>query len=88
MVVPQTWGSWFEWAAPDARYFIDSRFELFPTDVWADNARLAAGADDATEVLDRRDVGIVVVPAGDPLPTGPWTVAWRDPDGTILVRAQ
>ena len=36
VVTPQTWGSWFEWAAPDAHYFIDSRFELFPADVWAD----------------------------------------------------
>ena len=34
VVTPQTWGSWFEWAAPDARYFIDSRFELFPAEVW------------------------------------------------------
>ena len=36
VVVPQTWGSWFEWAAPEQAYFIDSRFELFPADVWAD----------------------------------------------------
>ena len=41
VVVPQTWGSWFEWAAPEQAYFIDSRFELFPADVWADYAALA-----------------------------------------------
>ncbi len=38
---PQVWTSWFEWAVPDAVYFVDSRFELFPADVWADYARIA-----------------------------------------------
>ena len=28
--VPQVWASWFEWAVPDASYFLDARFELYP----------------------------------------------------------
>jgi hypothetical protein len=87
VVVPQTWGSWFEWAVPDARYFIDSRFELFPSDVWADTRILAGGGLDAAEVLERREVELVVVRAMDPDPAGPWTVAWSDDDGRIFLRA-
>ena len=86
VVVPQVWGSWFEWAAPDARYFIDSRFELFPADVWADNSTLMGGGTDAGEALSRLDVDLVVVAAGDPQPVGPWVDAWSDAEGTILQR--
>ena len=86
VVVPQTWGSWFEWAAPEQAYFIDSRFELFPADVWADYAALQGP--DAGEVLDRWAADVVVVPAGEAMPSGPWDRAWEDADGTILVRAR
>ena len=71
VVTPQTWGSWFEWAAPDARYFIDSRFELFPAEVWADYETLrGTDAAAAAEVLDRWQVDVVVVPAGAAPPHG------------------
>ena len=86
VVVPQTWGSWFEWAAPDQAYFIDSRFELFPADVWEDYAALQGP--DAGEVLDRWAADLIVVPAGGPMPSGPWDRVWEDADGTILVRAR
>ena len=43
MSSPQTWASWFEWAAPEPAYFIDSRFELFPADVWDDYDAVARG---------------------------------------------
>ena len=86
VVVPQTWGSWFEWAAPEQAYFIDSRFELFPADVWADHAALQGPG--AGEVLDRWAADVVVVPAGEAMPSGPWDRAWEDADGTILVRAR
>jgi hypothetical protein len=88
VVVPQTWGSWFEWAAPDALYFIDSRFELYPADVWADNEALVAGGSEAEAVLDVRGVDVLVVPTGRPQPGGPWVPAWADGDGTILLRAR
>ena len=41
--VPQAWASWFEWAVPDARYFLDSRFELYPAAVWQDYGAIASG---------------------------------------------
>ena len=61
VAVPQTWASWFEWAAPHATYLIDSRFELFPAEVWSDAAAIEGGGAAATEVLDRRAVDMVVV---------------------------
>ena len=86
VVVPQTWGSWFEWAAPEQAYFIDSRFELFPADVWADYAALQGP--EAGEVQDRWAAQVVVVPSGEAKPAGPWLSAWEDADGTILLRAR
>ena len=86
VVVPQTWGSWFEWAAPDARYFIDSRFELFPPDVWADYEALSGP--NAAEVLDRRQVDVVVVAVGEPPPPGAWVQVHADLDGIVFVRAR
>ena len=86
VVVPQTWGSWFEWAAPKQAYFIDSRFELFPPDVWADHAALQGL--DAGEVLDRWAADVVGVAVGRVPTTRSVASAWTDTDGTILVRAR
>jgi hypothetical protein len=86
VVVPQTWGSWFEWAVPGNRYLIDSRFELFPPDVWNDYLAVADGGDGAAAVLDRRAADIVVVAAGAPAPAGAWSRAYEDGDGAVLVR--
>jgi hypothetical protein len=84
--VPQTWGSWFEWAAPDAQYFVDSRLELFPADVWADYDAIAGGGANAQAALDRRRVDAVVVPASWSRPAGPWRVVYSDPSGALLTR--
>jgi hypothetical protein len=85
--VPQTWASWFEWAAPDARYFLDSRFELFPADVWHDYDAIARGGPAAAAALDRWGVGLIVVPTGSPSLGPGWTVVHDDADGTILIRS-
>ena len=61
--LPQTWSSWFEWAAPAHRYFLDSRFELFPADVWADYLRIAASGTAAQQALDRWAVDVAVLPS-------------------------
>ncbi len=85
VVVPQTWGSWFELMAPQASYFVDSRFELFPASTWADYAVLAAGGDAAAAMLDRWQVDMVVVPTGTEAPAG-WSELYADADGAVLVR--
>ena len=45
LFVWQPWGSWFEFALPEDRIFVDSRIELFSEDVWAEynDVRLARG---------------------------------------------
>jgi hypothetical protein len=83
---PQPLASWFEWAVPDALYFMDSRFELFPPEVWRDYDAIAAGGDAAAEALDRWAVEAVVVPDGWFSPGSGWTEAFRDDDGRVLVR--
>ena len=84
--VPQAWASWFEWAVPDARYFLDSRFELYPAAVWQDYGTIANDASGAGAVLDRWSVDTVVAP--DPAGTAPagWSRITSEGDGSILVR--
>jgi hypothetical protein len=84
VLAAQTWTSFLEWAVPDARYFLDSRFELFPADVWADRATIAAGGPAADEILARRGVELLVLPAGVDLRLAGWTVVYEDADGAIL----
>ena len=86
VVVPQTWGSWCEWAVPQAGYFVDSRFELFPTAIWADDQTIATGGSAAAATLDRWQVSVLVTAAGAPAPAG-WTPTYQDADGSILVKA-
>ena len=83
--VPQTWSSWFEWAVPDARYFVDSRFELFPRRVWDDYSMIVAGGPDSPAVLDAWAVQVMVIPVGKAAPPG-WDVRFADGEGMILGR--
>jgi hypothetical protein len=87
---PQLWDSWFEWAVPDARYFVDARFELFPGDVWSDLDAIDAGGTPADVALVRRGVRVVVVDAsqaalGDQLVAAGWVQAFTDADGRVLL---
>ena len=86
VAAPQTWTSWLEWAAPDARYYLDSRFELYPFDTWDGYDALLAGGAEARAVVDRWGVEAVVVAPGYPEPDGPWAERIETPDGTILLR--
>ena len=86
VLAPQTWTSFLEWAVPDARYFLDSRFELFPEGVWEDRATIVAGGPAADAVLTRWGVELLVLPAGTGLDLAGWTVTYEDGDGAILAR--
>jgi hypothetical protein len=83
---PQVWTSWFEWAVPDAEYFVDSRFELFPTEVWADYHAVGEGGPAAAGTLDRWEVILTVLAAGDAIPAG-WVTVHQDSDGVIVTPA-
>jgi hypothetical protein len=58
--VPQIWGSWFEFALPQDRVFVDSRIEIFPREVWVEYFQASDGLEGWQQVLDRRHVTVVV----------------------------
>ena len=86
---PQAWGSWFEFAVPEATVAIDSRIELFPTQVWDDYVRISAGIEGWESILDRWGVTVAVVAAAEPglrdrLIAAGWTETYVDTDGSVL----
>ncbi len=90
----QRWGSWLEWSTPLTPVFVDSRVELFPDSVWADQLDVSSAASGWQAILDRWGVTIVaaarVEQAGliSAITTDPgWRVVLDDPDGVVLVRA-
>jgi hypothetical protein len=86
---PQPWGSWFEYAVPEARYTVDSRIELFPPEVWSDYAAVVAGVDGWQERLASWSVRLAVV-ADDQagfrsrLVDAGWRIVTADDDGSLL----
>jgi hypothetical protein len=93
LFVPQRWGSWFEFALPDRPVFVDSRVEVFPAAVWADEAAISGGHDGWQATLDRWAVDAIVVDAASGeevaqrLSIEPgWVEAAADADGWLFVR--
>jgi hypothetical protein len=93
VVVPQPWGSWFEFEDPQLPVFVDSRIELYSARVWDDYQLLMAGAANWEKVLDRWKVRAVVtdhkqLPRLAPLlrHSDQWRLAYRDADGSIFLR--
>jgi len=89
---PQVWGSWLEYAVPQARYVADSRVELFPLEVWRDVNQVANGRDDWLGVLDRADVTVLVLTADETArlsdaltASSRWGPRYADQDGSIWV---
>lgn len=87
---PQPWGSWFEFALPDAQVAIDSRIEFFPPAVWDDYENVAAGADGWQARLADWGVTVAVVESGDGalgrrLAAAGWRTTYADADGAVLV---
>ncbi len=89
--VPQTWASWFEWAVPDASYFLDSRFELYPADVWQGYLAIADGTDGTGSAeLDAWQVDVVVASLADggtDPPEPAWARVYAGLDGVIFARS-
>jgi hypothetical protein len=92
LYVWQPWGSWFEFALPEDRVFVDSRIELFSAAVWHEynDVRLAQGA--WGSILQRYDVGAIVIDAENEAllarlsgQTG-WTKVFEDEDGAVFAR--
>jgi hypothetical protein len=91
----QTWGSWFEWAVPDALQFTDSRFEVVPEAAWKDYVAISNGRFDWAQSLDRIGAEILVVSrkeqeellwALEATPSSGWREVYADDDGVIFTR--
>jgi hypothetical protein len=89
---PQTWGSWLELQRPEMKVAVDSRIELFPPAVWADNATVSTATGDWTAIADRRGASVLVVSAEQgalrsALGTDArWTKRYEDAEGSIWLR--
>jgi hypothetical protein len=87
---PQTWGSWFEFAIPEALVAVDSRIEMFPADRWAAFEKVAAAVDGWHELLASWRVSAAVVERSDGqlrdrLIASGWSTTYEDNDGWVLV---
>ena len=91
----QVWGSWFEWAVPDALMFTDSRFEVIPDAAWKDYLSISSGRFDWAQSLDRIGADIIVASREDQkgllaaiaaAPSSGWRQVYADADGVILTR--
>jgi hypothetical protein len=91
----QRWGSWLEWAVPEALVFTDSRFEVIPEEAWQDHVAVSGGRFDWREIVDRLDPDLVVASrteqAGllDALAADPdsgWREVFADDAGVVLAR--
>jgi len=87
---PQPWGSWFEFAIPEALVYADSRIELFPPEIWDDYDTITGGRPGWEEVLERWGVDYVIVAEDaddlleERLPAAGWRLLYEDEDGWIF----
>jgi hypothetical protein len=91
---PESWASWFEFAAPADPVMVDPRIELFPSSVWDDYDRISAAGPGWQRTLDRWGVDVLALSRKDqPRLIGAvarsdeWTPLYRDADGVLLVRS-
>jgi hypothetical protein len=84
----QTWASWFEWSNPRGLAFLDSRFELFPADVFTSYATIVRGDAAALAELERTGTRFVVADPASALGTTlrrlGWTAVFDDDEGVVL----
>jgi hypothetical protein len=89
----QVYASWAEFSAPDLPVMVDSRIEIFPTDVWDDYFTVTNGGVGWRQVLDRWDVDVVITHPeqsealiaairDDPS----WQEVFYDQEGSVFVR--
>jgi hypothetical protein len=86
---PQAWGSWFEFAVPNAKVALDSRIEFFPPKVWDDYEAVVAGREGWEDRLASWDVAFVVVDDPDGafaarLGAAGWEQLYVDSEGAVL----
>jgi hypothetical protein len=91
LLAPQPWGSWFEYALPEATVAVDSRIELYPVAVWDAIDRIDEGAPGWEQLLREWRVSLVVATPDQHdlvqrLTLSGWREDFHDEDGWLLVR--
>jgi hypothetical protein len=86
---PQVWGSWFEFALPNLPVAVDSRVELFPSEVWEAYDAVVRGDPGWEQQLAVWSVSLVVTEADNQafrrrLVAVGWTEAFMDADGVLM----
>jgi hypothetical protein len=87
----QIWGSWFEYAFPEATVAVDSRVEMIPAEVWRSYKRVLSVDGDLPSELRDWDVRFVALQPqdralADRLADAGWSVVRSDVDGSVLAR--
>jgi hypothetical protein len=87
------WGSWLEFAVPNASQFVDARAEIFPPARWTEYFQISAAAPGWEGSLDRWGVDVVVAsrahqgPLIAALAEDPrWRSVYADGAGEVFVR--
>jgi hypothetical protein len=91
LLAPQPWGSWFEYALPDATVAVDSRIELIPASAWEGVDRIVAGEPGWEQTLSDWGVTLVVAAPDQTdlvrrLESLGWQQVFHDEDGTVLTK--
>jgi hypothetical protein len=90
----QRWGSWLEFALPGVPVMVDTRIELFESDVWKDYLDIAAGRADWSEILERWGVTLVALETlnEDLIPfigaDADWELLHEDDEGVVYRRVE
>ncbi len=91
----QRWGSWLEWAVPEALVFVDSRIEIVPREVWDDYIAVTRGRFDWRSIVDRIAPDMIVASRADQQalidaiaadPASGWREVYADDDGAVYTR--
>jgi hypothetical protein len=90
MWVPQVWASWFEFAAPNWKYEVDSRIEIFPAYAW-NYYDAMWGNGDLLFACRHQYTWVVVMPSDTVMiqaleDSGQWLRVYSDDDGAIWAR--
>ncbi len=92
--VSQVWGSWFEFALPQDKVFVDSRIEIYPESVWNEYLNASNARPGWQAILNRYEVDAVVLSREQSgwllsaIRVDPgWTKVYEGANGAVFIRA-
>ncbi len=83
------WGGYLTWALPEYPVFVDGRTDLFGDEILGEWIDVVQGGENWQEILDRWEVGFVLLPPDRPvvrlLDEAGWDEVYRDETAVIFV---